>query len=335
MDRTPQSHLAYEERCQIHAYLSMSMSQAAIARKLGVHRSTVNRELRRNSGKRGYRYKQAQEFADQRRTAASRIPRVLTPYVIKLVHEMLCKTHASPEQIAGRLKLENQIKISPQTIYALIVQDRVKKGLLFTYLRRKGKKLNYRKGKVAGRGVIPNRTDISQRPSVAGLKQRFGDFEVDTIVGACHKGAIVSVVDKATKVTMLGLVSTSTAALVSEVLIKRCNELISKGLPVHTITSDNGKEFSDHEFVAKNTGAAFFFARPYKSNDRGLNEHTNGLVREFLPKKTDFTKVTHEEVARIEWMLNNRPRKSLHYKTPAEVVNSLLSLESGFVAFRT
>jgi IS30 family transposase len=335
MDRTPKSHLAYEERCQIYAFLSISMSPAAIARKLGVHRSTVSREIRRNSDEKGYYEKQAQEFADQRRTKASSIPRVLTPHVINLVHEMLRKTHASPEQIAGRLKLEKKINISPQTIYALIFKDRLNKGFLFTYLRRKGKKLNYKKGKVAGRGVIPNRTDISQRPSVVDLKQRFGDFEVDTIVGAHHKGAIVSVVDKATKVTMLGLVSTGTAALVSDILIKRCNELISKGLPVHTITSDNGKEFSDHELVAKNTGAAFFFARPYTSNDRGLNEHTNGLVREFLPKKTDFTKVTHEEVARIEWILNNRPRKSLDYKTPAEVVNSLLLLESGLVAFRT
>lgn len=335
MDRTPKSHLAYEERCQIYTYLSMSMSQAAMARKLGVHRSTVSRELRRNSGQRGYRYKQAQAYAEHRRTAASSIPRTLTCDVIKIIHEMLKKTHASPDQIAGRLLIEYNIQISHQTIYTMIWHDRINKGNLFTYLRRKGKKLNYRKGKVAGRGVIPNRTDISQRPPVAGLKERFGDFEVDTIVGAHHKGAIVSVVDKATKVTMLDLVSTGTAALVSEMLIKRCNELISKGLTIHTITSDNGKEFSEHEFVAKNTGAAFFFARPYKSNDRGLNEHTNGLVREFLPKKTDFTTVTHEEVARIEWILNNRPRKSLNYKTPAEVVNSLLSLESSFVAFRT
>lgn len=138
MDRTPKSHLAYEERCQIHTYLSMSMSQTAIAHKLGVHRSTVSSEVQRNSGKRGYRYKQAQEFSDPRRSTASSNPRVLTPYVIKLVNEMLLKTHASPEQITGRLKLEHQVQINTQTIYALIFHDRVNKEHLFTYLQRKG-----------------------------------------------------------------------------------------------------------------------------------------------------------------------------------------------------
>jgi len=302
---------------------------------LDIHPSTVSREFKRNSGGRGYRYKQADELAKERRRNASSVARVVTLKVIQLITEMLKTTYASPVQIAGRLKLEHDISISHETIYRVILEDRLKKGTLYLLLRRKGKKLWRRKPKTSGRGLIPNRRDISTRPAVAGLKEEAGHLEIDTIVGANHKGVILSVVDKATKFTVLELLSAGTAELVTEALIRRISELKASGLTMSTITADNGKEFAKHGEVSQALEVDFFFARPYRSCDRGLNEHTNGLVRQFLPKKTDFTIITHEQVAHIEWILNNRPRKSLNFKTPAEVVNAVLSHGSMSVAFRT
>jgi IS30 family transposase len=335
MERKFRSHLTRDERCQIYAHKSSGLSVRKIAKMLDIHPSTVSREFKRNSGGRGYRYKQADELAKERRRNASSVARVVTLKVIQLITEMLKTTYASPVQIAGRLKLEHDISISHETIYRVILEDRLKKGTLYLLLRRKGKKLWRRKPKTSGRGLIPNRRDISTRPAVAGLKEEVGHLEIDTIVGANHKGVILSVVDKATKFTVLELLSAGTAELVTEALIRRISELKASGLTMSTITADNGKEFAKHGEVSQALEVDFFFARPYRSCDRGLNEHTNGLVRQFLPKKTDFTIITHEQVAHIEWILNNRPRKSLNFKTPVEVVNAVLSHGSMSVAFRT
>ena len=335
MERKFRSHLTQDERCQIYIYKSSGLSHRKIANKINVHPSTVNKEIKRNSGGRGYRHKQADELAKERRHKASSVARVATPEVIQLITEMLKTTCASPTQIAGRLKLEHGVSISHETIYRVILEDRFKKGTLYLFLRRKGKKLWRRKPNTSGRGMIPNRRDISTRPAVAGLKEEAGHLEIDTIVGANHKGAILSVVDKATKFTILELLSAGTAELVTEALIRRIQEHKHQGLKMATITADNGKEFARHAEVSQALKVDFFFARPYRSCDRGLNEHTNGLVRQFLPKKTDFTIITNEQVAYIEWMLNNRPRKSLNFRTPAEVVNALLSHGSMSVAFRT
>lgn len=335
MERKFRSHLTQDERCQIYAHKSSGLSDRKIAKKLNVQPSTISRELKRNSGGSGYRHKQADELAKERRYKASSVARVATPQVIQLITEMLKTTCASPVQIAGRLKLEHDVSISYETIYRVILHDRFKKGTLYLFLRRKGKKLWRRKPNTSGRGMIPNRRDISTRPAVAGLKEEAGHLEIDTIVGANHKGAILSVVDKATKFTVLELLSAGTAELVTEALIRRIKELKVRGLTMATITADNGKEFARHVEVSQTLEVDFFFARPYRSCDRGLNEHTNGLVRQFLPKKTDFTIITHEHVAHIEWMLNNRPRKSLNFRTPAEVVNTVLLQGSMSVAFHT
>lgn len=335
MERKFRSHLTRDERCQIYAHKSSGLSGRKIAQMLEIHPSTISKELKRNSGSKGYRYKQADELAKKRRHNASSVARVATPKVIQLTTQLLKTTYASPAQIAGRLKLEYDVSISHETIYKVILEDRFKNGTLYLFLRRKGKKLCRRKPNTSGRGMIPNRRDISTRPAVAALKEEAGHLEIDTIVGANHKGSILSVVDKATKFTVLELLSAGTAEVVTEALIRRISELKARGLTMATITADNGKEFARHVDVSNALEVDFFFGRPYRSCDRGLNEHTNGLVRQFLPKKTDFTIITHEQVAHIEWMLNNRPRKSLNFKTPAEVVNTLLSQGSMSVAFRT
>jgi len=170
---------------------------------------------------------------------------------------------------------------------------------------------------MVGRGCIPNRIDISERPPIVEQKIRLGDWEGDTIIGANHKGAIISYVDRCSKFAVLKLVERKTSDLVAQNTIEK---LSSANLPVLTITYDNGKEFADHAQIAKALNASCFFARPYHSWERGLNEHTNGLVRQYLPKKTDFTRISDNTVQHIAEKLNNRPRKVLNYKTPAEVL---------------
>jgi IS30 family transposase len=311
-------HLSYEERCQIHAHLQNGLSQRQIAVLLIRDQSVISREISRNSSKRGYRFKQAQEKAVKRRVNASSSPSTMIPSTISLIEEAFMDNDSSPVQISGRLKKEHGINVSPQSIYAYIWNDKKAGGALYLHLRRKGKKYNKRKGKKAGRGLIPNRVDIDERPAVVEAKERFGDFELDTIIGAHHRGAIMSAVDRASKFTFLVLLQHANVKEINAALYDRLHVLAKNGL-LHTYTSDNGKEFSGHEEITANLGGLFFFAKPYHSWERGLNEHTNGLVRQYFPKGTDFTKLTHNEVGEVERKLNNRPRKILDFKTPSEV----------------
>ena len=311
-------HLTYEERCQIEALKNRGLSQGAISTQLGRPRSTICREVRRNTGGRGYRHKQAQRKTDERRRAASSGPWRLTPQMVDDVEEKLHEGW-SPEQISGRFKAEGR-PVGRQRIYDLVHKDRKAGGDLYKHLRRRGKKPNWKGGKHAGRGHIPGRVDISERPEIVEAKERIGDWEADTIIGKGHSGAIVSLVDRATKYTLLGRVDRKTADAVGSVMI----DLLRTGsLIAHTITSDNGKEFADHGRVTKELDADFFFAQPYHSWERGLNEHTNGLVREYLPKDTDFREVSDEEVQEIQDRLNARPRKALGYRTPTEAMLGL------------
>ena len=288
MTRRTGSHLTYEERCHIYAYLKSGKSKRQISILIGCSHTTINQEIRRNTGKRGYRNDQADKRAINRRAAASSTPKKMTPDVIKLVLDFLNDTQASPEQIACRLSRNHQIDISHETIYKLIWKD--KGGTLYLHLRHRAKKYNKRYGKKAGRGLIPNRKDISDRPAIVERKERVGDLELDTISGAQHQGAIVSSVDRATKVTLLGLIRQNTAEKLENSLCKSHQFLKDNGL-ILTMTSDNGKEFAGHERIVERLGGDFYFATPYHSWERGLNEHTNGLVRQYFPKGSDFVSV--------------------------------------------
>ena len=312
------SHLTYEERCQIEALLQAGKSRRAIARQMGVSHWTVIREVNRNISQRGYRHKHAHGRACERRNQASSSPNKMTEENITLIIQMLSHTDASPEQISGRLKLEHNIHISHENIYRFIWDDKHQGGKLYEHLRHRAKKYNKRKGKKAGRGLIPNRVDIDKRPAIVEKKKRLGDFELDTIVGANHQGAILSVVDRASKFTFLHPLKKASAKAVTDAMSKRLHCLKDHGL-IKTFTADNGKEFSDHQSVVELLGGRFFFAKPYHSWERGLNEHTNGLVRQYLPKGTSFGNLKSQQVKSIEYKLNNRPRKILKFKTPAEV----------------
>lgn len=315
MDRKHGQHLTHFERCQIYALLKSGKSKRKIAKQLNVSPSTISRELNRNQGRRGYRHLQADQRALLRRHNASAVKRKLSASLIEKITKQLHQTQSSPVQISGYLLKTEATKISPESIYRLIWTDQKQGGTLYTHLRHKAKRYNKRSSKNAGRGLIPNRVDIDQRPAIVEQKIRIGDFELDTIVGANHKGAIVSIVDRCSKYAMLDLIPHATKEAVRDVIIKRLAPFKAN---THTLTSDNGKEFADHEKIAEALSGQFFFAKPYHSWERGLNEHTNGLVRQYFPKGTDFTILTPEQVADVEQRLNNRPRLILNFETPKE-----------------
>ena len=310
-------HVTQDIRCQIYTLKSIGFSQRQIAKEVGYSESTISREIQRNSGGRGYRYKQANRLAIERRSIASGKPKKLTAARLAAIEQLL-REDWSPEQISGRFRAEG-ILISHERIYQHVWKDKRQGGSLYKHLRHQGKKYNKRRSGKAGRGCIPNRVDISEALSAqVEAKARIGDWEGDTIIGAQHQGAIVSYVERHSKLTRLKLVKKKTAELVTQATIEIMRDL-SLLHPIYTVTYDNGKEFSNHAAIAEALGTQCYFAQPYHSWERGLNEHTNGLVRQYLPKSTDFRKITDEQVQAIEDKLNNRPRKSLGYRTPAEV----------------
>jgi IS30 family transposase len=325
MTRNCGSHLTYEDRCHIQAYLNTGNSRRSIAKLIGCSHTTINKEIHRNKGSCGYRHKQANARAVERRFKASSRPKKLLPELISLIQSLLINQQWSPVQISGRLRREEEIKISHESIYKLVWRDKKEGGNLYKHLRHQAKKYNRRSGKKAGRGLIPNRRDISERPEVVNKKERFGDFELDTIVGAKHQGAIVSIVERVSKHTFLCLVPQATAVNVTRAVKQALGPLSKKSL-FHSATSDNGKEFSGHEQIVQELGGAFYFARPYHSWERGLNEHTNGLVRQYFPKGTDFVTLTQDDLAEVERKLNHRPRKVLNFETPFEVLTRLTQL---------
>ncbi len=307
-------HLTREERCQICALRKSGLSEPAIARQLGRDRTTVWREVRRNGGGRGHRHRQAQGKASARRSAASSVPGKMTPERWRLVEDRLADGW-SPEQIAGRPGKEGVPMAGRQRTCRHIRADRKVGGRLYLFLRRRGKRPNWKGGRHSGRGHIPDRVDISERPAVVEAKGRVGDREADTIIGKGRSGALVSLVDRASKCTLLEGVGRKTADAVGNALLEM---LVWLHAPVRTITADNGKEFAGHAAVSKALGAGFFFATPYHSRERGLNEHTNGLVRQHFPKGTDFRQVTDARVKAVQDRTDARPRKSLGCLTPAE-----------------
>lgn len=319
MSRQAKRHLTYEERCQISSYLCNGFSQTEIAGMIGRDQSVIAREIKRNSGKSGYEAEQAQKNAELRRSVASSRPKKLTPDLIARIKDFLETTDTSPEQISGRLKRVEDIHISHETIYQFIWSDKQAGGELYKHLRHRTKKYNKRSGKNAGRGLIPNRVDIDQRPTIVAEKSRLGDIELDTIVGANHQGAVVSIVDRSTKYVWFSLIPQATASNVEEAICARLKLLAEQGM-LHTYTSDNGKEFANHEAIVEKLGGNFYFAKPYHSWERGLNEHTNGLFRQYHPKGSDFRKLSQNDILSVENKLNNRPRKSLDFLTPREAM---------------
>lgn len=304
--------LAGEQRYQINILKKAGHNQTYIALLIGCHKSTISRELRRNRGQKGYRHYQADELAYSRQCEAyrSRIAWETWQQV-----ERLLRQDWSPDQISAHLKRAKQPSVSHEWIYLYVYADKRRGGTLHRHLRSQKKQRKRYSGYVR-RGQIPNRTSIDKRPQIVASKGRFGDWEVDTIVGARHKGGILCAVERKSKLTRLRKLATKGAAEMKDNTIELLAPLAAK---VHTITVDNGKEFCEHQLIAAGLQARIYFAHPYSSWERGLNENTNGLVRQYFPKKYEFSKILDSDLQHVEDLLNNRPRKTLDYRTPNEV----------------
>lgn len=309
------SHLTDDERYHIYEAQVDGLSVTETARRIGRDKSTVSRELRRGRGGCGYRPRQAIQKQRLRAANSANGPRVADS--VWVVAQSRLREEWSPEQVAGRLRLEGAGNISHETIYKRIYEDKRAGGDLHTFLRCKKRRRKRYAGGRSRRGQIPNRVGIEARPAVVERRTRVGDWEGDTIIGAGQQQAIVSLVDRKTQYTLLHKVKRKTADLVTTALIE---QLAPLGALVQTVTFDNGLEFSGHEVVAKCTSADIYFARPYHSWERGLNENTNGLVRQYFPKKMRFTGICQDAVQAVATKLNNRPRKSLDYRTPHEAI---------------
>jgi IS30 family transposase len=306
-------------RYQIFAYKQENYSISKIARVLDFNKSTISRELMRNS-KDGYYSPEYAEIQTISRDKNKRTNKKLTNKVKLLISKYL-KQNWSPEQIAGRLKKDKIIVLSHETIYRYIYSNQKHGGKLYTWLRHKNKKYTNRSELYRTRGQIKNRVNIDKRSILVERKSRFGDFEVDTVIGKNHKGALVTLVDRNSKFTLIKKVDSKHASGVTKAIIELLQPI--KHL-IHTITSDNGKEFSFHEEISKELNVKFYFCDAYASWQRGLNEHTNGLIREYIPKKSEFDKISRTEIIHIQNRLNNRPRKVLEYKTPNEIFFKIL-----------
>jgi IS30 family transposase len=307
------TQLTQERRYQICALMKAGHSQTEIALMIGCHKSTITRELQRNTGQRGYRPQQAQKMAKQRRSDSVSVR--ITDDQWERAEELL-REDWSPEQVSGWLANEEDIRISHEWLYLHIYADKADGGDLHSHLRcQKARRKRY--GSFERRGQIKDRVPIDERPAVVDERSRVGDWEADTVIGKPGGAVLVTLCERATRKSIVTLCSDKTAETVKEAIIESLKPYKDQ---VHTITYDNGKEFAYHKQIEDALNCRGYFARPYHSWERGLNENTNGLIRQYLKKGTSFDSLTASDIKRINDKLNNRPRKCLGYKTPNQVL---------------
>jgi IS30 family transposase len=323
MDKHP--HLTLEERYQIEMLLRLKISREEIGKRLSRPRCTIDREIRRNRGSNGYQAVHANELARARlRSRARANPRRIDPAIWPKVYEALAERW-SPEQIAGRLRLTEDMQVSYESIYTHIYAEKRHGGTLWRLLpSQKSRRKRCGAGHVR-RHLIPNRVPIEDRPDVVERKARFGDWEGDTIVDATQRDALVSLVERSSMYILLAKVSRRTTDQVCNAIIDAFTRL---GAPAHTLTLDNGSEFCAHHRITRALGTRCYFAKPYAAWQRGLNENHNGLVRRYIPKRASLANYTQSHLDLIAQALNNRPRKSLAYLTPHEHLLTYFSRKS-------
>lgn len=315
-------HLTQDERYYILRRIANLDRIKVIAEDLKVNKSTVYRELKRNKNDAGdYNATLAHKKATLRRRIASRSKafKAFTQETTQYIYNKLrCKW--SPEQISGRMKEDIGKSLSYKTIYSFIRHDKAIGGTLYTLLSRRGKRHQYGRRNCV---QIANRLDISQRPAIVDKKSRIGDFEIDTIVSAKNTGysCLLTMVDRRSKFVFIRKVPNKSAYEMQIAIEEVYQNTI---IPFRTITSDNGVEFANHRAISENIACKFYFARPYCSWDRGLNEHTNGLIRKFFPKRTNFDTISDAQIQEVQNLLNYRPRKVLKFKNPNEVISKYL-----------
>lgn len=309
--------LTYEERILLYMYCKEEFSIAKIALKLKRDKTTIYREIKRNSGERGYRFLQAHKKSEDRKRNSYKKCK-WTEGIENLIVIYLQEEQWSPEQISGYLKKQLNISLSHQRIYEFVVSDKISGGVLYKHLRQGNKKRRKKYGKItATRGKIPNRTSITERPEYIEKRSTYGHWEGDTIVGKNHKQAIITLVERKGGFCLMGKVPSKNSEIVA---LKISEMLIPFQSQVKSITFDNGLEFASHEEISKKLKCKTYFADPYSSYQRGTNENTNGLIRQYFPKGTKFETLTDDEIKKVEKKLNNRPRKRLDYKKPNDFI---------------
>jgi IS30 family transposase len=315
-------HLSKEERFYIWQALRDGKTQLHVATALGRHPSTICREIKRNKYPRChmYTYHWALEIVKWRKRRVARTKyRKLNPELEELLLTLL-QQYLSPEQVGGYLKMHHDISLSHETIYRFIYADKARHQTLRPFLRHGAKCRRKRYGSGARVSKIPNRVCITERPDIVETKERLGDWECDTVIGKDRKSVLVTVVDRASLMTCCSRVYSRTAKVVSAAIIRLLTPYKER---VHTLTFDNGSEFVRHEKIARALEAHTYFAHPYSSWERGINENTNGLLRQFFPKRTDFAKLSWKQVKDAVDNLNNRPRKTRGYLTPNQLFNNV------------
>jgi transposase, IS30 family len=313
------TQLSTTERFKLYQYRTTDqLTMDEIATQMKRSKSTISRELKRNSidGKL-YLPDTAQSKMQERKVQSKQKFISFSESTLEEVKQRLEQYH-SPKQLSGRMKREGLDAVSHETIYRMIYANHQGFATYQQYLRQRQKKRRRRKGINSKRGGIPGRIGIEHRPAIADLKTEIGHWESDTVIGAGHIGAIVTHVDKASKFLLAGLAKNKTVQQINQVtigLFEQIGDTFRK-----TMTFDNGKEFSGHRKLSETLEVSCFFANPYHSWKRGLNEHTNGLLRQFFPKGTNFKIVKPEALKIAVDLINHRPRKSLDYRTPYEVL---------------
>lgn len=308
------THFSITERESILEFLAKGASQKVIAQSLKRNKSSISREISRNTNDGKYSPSRAEEIYRSRKRNCGRKDILDKNSILKETIESMLKKDLSPEQISGRLKFENKETVCFKTIYRGL-ETGILEVISKDVLRRKGKSRPH--GSQEKRGTIPNRTMIDERPVEANERAEIGHFESDTMIGAGKKGAIATFVDRKSRYLVAEIMPDRTSTTMNATTIALFEDMPEKTLK--TLTSDNGKEFSGFKEIEEKFAITNYFAHPYHSWERGTNENTNGLLRQYFPKGTDFTKITSEDIKTVVSKINNRPRKVLGFRTPNEV----------------
>jgi IS30 family transposase len=311
-------HLSIDEREVILKMQAQQTSMRQIGEQLERDAGTISRELSRNVSSTGeYRPHLAQRYYEKRREKSKEPYRLKENVFLREYVEKKLKEYWSPEQISSRIREDQGIQISPLTIYSWIYRNRAEGGKFYKYLRQSHRRRRERLSGEDSRGQMPNRRMIDERPKVVNERKRIGDWEGDTIEGSKGSGFIATHVERKTRYTVAVKVADKSAETVTKATIAAMRKLPPE--KVKTMTFDNGKEFAGFKELERGLDMRSYFARPYHSWERGTNENTNGLLRQFFPKGMDFGTIIQSDVDIALELLNNRPRKCLNYRTPTEV----------------
>ena len=323
-------HLTEGQRYEISAMLQAGFTRSAICERIGKEKSVLSRELRRNCDKRSGIYYAA--LAQRKYESRKKEKRKFVHFTEEIKHKVINELCAdfSPEQIVGRAKVMGEKCVSHETVYRFVWADKKRGGRLYRHLRNKGKKYHKRGLYKSTRGIIKERAGIEERPNIVDEKVRIGDLEIDTVIGKNHKGALLTITDRVSLMEWIVKLSGKNASELASNTVRVLKPFESQ---LYTITSDNGKEFAEHKYISSSLKIDFYFARPYRSYERGCNENANRLIRQYIPKKTDFYEIDNQYVKYVQDKLNSRPRKKLNFLTPHEYF--LLHSRNRKVAFVT